>query len=117
MEAAPDTSTIVRASADDPAPQRGTPSSALFWLVGFAAWTALALLSTTQTALTLSMRGQPIDWPRLLEWRAIDSAAIRATALDYIDGWYTGDAARMERALHPELVKRIVMTDAQDAAG
>lgn len=39
---------------------------------------------------------------------AADSAAIRATALDYIEGWYAGDAARMERALHPELAKRIV---------
>jgi hypothetical protein len=44
---------------------------------------------------------------------AADSAAIRATALDYVDGWYAGDAARMERALHPELAKRIVRTDAQ----
>src|SRR5687767_16009220 len=43
---------------------------------------------------------------------AADSAAIRATALDYIEGWYAGDAARMERALHPELAKRIVRTDA-----
>ena len=52
--------------------------------------------------------------PRALSAQsAADSAAIRATALDYIDGWYTGDAARMERALHPELAKRIVMTDAQ----
>lgn len=40
-----------------------------------------------------------------------DSAAIRATALDYIEGWYAGDAARMERALHPELVKRILAVD------
>ena len=39
---------------------------------------------------------------------AADSAAIRATALDYIEGWYTGDGARMERALHPDLAKRIV---------
>ena len=39
---------------------------------------------------------------------AQDSADIRATAMDYVDGWYTGDAARMERALHPELAKRIV---------
>jgi hypothetical protein len=52
--------------------------------------------------------------PRALSAQsAADSAAIRATALDYIDGWYGGDAARMERALHPELAKRIVMTDAQ----
>lgn len=39
---------------------------------------------------------------------AADSAAIRATALDYIEGWYTADAARMERALHPHLAKRFV---------
>ncbi|MDH5196944.1 MAG: nuclear transport factor 2 family protein [Gemmatimonadota bacterium] len=39
---------------------------------------------------------------------AADSAAIRGTALDYIEGWYAGDAARMERALHPQLAKRIV---------
>jgi hypothetical protein len=48
---------------------------------------------------------------RLAAQSAADSAAIRATALDYIDGYYTGDAARMERALHPDLAKRIVMTD------
>jgi hypothetical protein len=41
---------------------------------------------------------------------AADSAAIREASLDYIEGWYTGDASRMERALHPELVKRIVNT-------
>jgi hypothetical protein len=40
-----------------------------------------------------------------------DSAAIRATALDYAEGWYTGDAERMGHALHPELVKRIVVAD------
>ena len=40
-----------------------------------------------------------------------EAAAIRQTALDYIEGWYAGDAARMERALHPELAKRIVNTD------
>ena len=42
---------------------------------------------------------------------AADSAAIRQTALDYIQGWYTGDGPRMERALHPELAKRIVRSD------
>jgi hypothetical protein len=40
-----------------------------------------------------------------------DRAAIRAAALDYIEGWYTGSAERMERALHPDLAKRIVRTD------
>jgi len=38
---------------------------------------------------------------------AADSAAIRTTAHNYIDGWWTGDADRMARALHPGLVKRI----------
>jgi len=41
---------------------------------------------------------------------AADSTAIVETALDYIDGFYTSDAERMENALHPELAKRIVVT-------
>jgi putative lumazine-binding protein len=40
-----------------------------------------------------------------------DAAAIRQAALDYIEGWYEGNGERMERALHPELAKRIVQTD------
>lgn len=35
-------------------------------------------------------------------------AAIRATVLDYYDGWFGADASRMARALHPSLVKRSV---------
>ena len=35
-----------------------------------------------------------------------DRAAVVATALDYFEGWFDGDAERMERALHPELAKR-----------
>jgi len=42
-----------------------------------------------------------------------DKDAIKQTALDYIEGWYEGNAERMERALHPELAKRIVRTDAK----
>ena len=37
--------------------------------------------------------------------------AIKRTALDYIEGWYEGNAERMERALHPELAKRVLMYD------
>jgi len=44
---------------------------------------------------------------------AADSAGIRAAAMDYIEGWYAADAARMEKALHPELVKRVVTTDSR----
>jgi Putative lumazine-binding len=35
-----------------------------------------------------------------------DQAAIVAAVLDYFEGWFDGDAERMERALHPELAKR-----------
>ena len=35
-----------------------------------------------------------------------DRAAITQTALDYIEGFYDGNAERMTRALHPDLVKR-----------
>ena len=35
-----------------------------------------------------------------------DVAAVVATARDYFEGWFDGDEARMERALHPNLVKR-----------
>ncbi len=42
-----------------------------------------------------------------------DSTGIRQAALDYIDGYWSADSARMARALHPELVKRILNTDRQ----
>jgi hypothetical protein len=37
---------------------------------------------------------------------AADEEAILATVSDYVEGWFDGDASRMERALHPELMKR-----------
>ena len=39
-----------------------------------------------------------------------DSLANRAAAEDYVVGWYDGDAARMERSIHPELAKRNITT-------
>jgi hypothetical protein len=35
-----------------------------------------------------------------------ERTAIVQAALDYIEGWFDGDAARMDRALHGELAKR-----------
>jgi Putative lumazine-binding len=46
-----------------------------------------------------------------------DKAAITAAALDYIEGWYEGNAERMERALHPDLAKRIVRTNDKGQSG
>jgi hypothetical protein len=40
-----------------------------------------------------------------------DEAGMEGAALDYLMGWYTGDPERMERALHPDLAKRVVRTD------
>ena len=40
-----------------------------------------------------------------------DAELIKQTALDYIEGWYEGDPVRIERALHPDLAKRIVNVD------
>jgi hypothetical protein len=49
--------------------------------------------------------------PAVRAQSSADSAGIRATALDYVEGWYEGNAERMSRALHPELVKRILVRD------
>jgi hypothetical protein len=35
-----------------------------------------------------------------------DEAAVVAAALDYFEGWFEGDASRMDRALHRGLAKR-----------
>jgi ketosteroid isomerase-like protein len=35
-----------------------------------------------------------------------ETEAITQTVLDYFEGWFDGDTARMERALHPDLAKR-----------
>lgn len=52
-----------------------------------------------------------IPLSKLQAQTAADSSGIRQAALDYIEGYYQGDGARMERALHPELAKRIVNVD------
>src|ERR1044071_8747549 len=66
----------------------------------------LVLAAALSTALSVV--------PRADAQTAADSSAIKATALDYIEGWYEGSAERMERALHPELAKRIVRTNPQN---
>jgi len=72
---------------------------------------------TTRRTLTLAAGGLGIALTLALAPSAAaaqaagDSAGVAATALDYIEGWYRGDAQRMESALHPELVKRIVRRD------
>ena len=40
-----------------------------------------------------------------------DREAIKRTALNYAEGWYEGNAEKMESALHPDLAKRIARTN------
>ena len=54
---------------------------------------------------------QALAFSSLQAQTSADTTAIRATALNYVEGWYEGNADRMTKALHPELVKRIVVRD------
>ncbi len=45
-----------------------------------------------------------------------DEAAIRQTALDYAEGWYTADPERLGRSLHAGLAKRTLRCDPQTGA-
>jgi hypothetical protein len=50
------------------------------------------------------MRTAPVD-------ESAEAAAIVSTVRDYFEGWFEGDAARMKRALHPQLAKRALIRD------
>ena len=70
-----------------------------------------AISSTSRIWLTIAWIAT-LALPTMLPAQSSsDSAAVRAAALDYIEGWYTGNAERMERAVHPDLAKRIMNTD------
>jgi hypothetical protein len=48
---------------------------------------------------------QPATTPQVSD---ADREGITRAALDYAESYYEGDGAKMERALHPDLAKRIV---------
>lgn len=52
--------------------RRGAPPAVVLWLAGVGAWTALIVLSITQTALWVAYRHEQVQWGRLIAWRAID---------------------------------------------
>lgn len=43
--------------------------------------------------------------------QSADKADIKECVMNYIEGWYSGDADRMEKALHPKLNKHGMMRD------
>jgi hypothetical protein len=42
---------------------------------------------------------------------AADSSAVRATVINYIEAYWTGDAHRMEQTLHPHYLKHMIHGD------
>ena len=40
-----------------------------------------------------------------------DASAVRATVTDYIEGYYAGDANRMQQTLHPHYLKHMIHRD------
>lgn len=50
--------------------------------------------------------------PPTPEPTADDLEAVRATVLDYFEGWFDGDSVRMDRALHPGLAKHALGQEA-----
>jgi hypothetical protein len=51
--------------------------------------------------IEMAWRAEPVDETVSPD----DAAAIRGCLLDYFEGWFDGDAARMDRALHAGLAK------------
>ena len=43
----------------------------------------------------------------------LEKETVVKAALDYIEGWFEGSVERMDRALHPELAKRVLRTNPQ----
>lgn len=70
----------------------------------------MRITSTILAALVIALGGVAVAAaePAAAEQ---EQAAIERTVRDYLEGWYGGDAARMQRALHPELAKRMVGSD------
>src|SRR5262245_36863199 len=79
---------------------------------GFVGAVAISILISSGSISPAARGGQATN-PTAASNANADAAAIRQAALDYIEGYYEGNAERMERALHPELAKRIVNTDAK----
>jgi hypothetical protein len=75
----------------------------------------LACLIACLTALAAKALSQTAANAQAQKWNAseADLAQIKQAALDYCESWYEGSAEKIERAVHPDLAKRIVRTDPQ----
>lgn len=75
-------------------------------IVALSAILALATSACTSSSSPAAPFALPSSPP------ASEVAAIEAVVLDYFEGWFDGDVDRITRAMHPELAKRTLATDA-----
>jgi hypothetical protein len=64
-------------------------------------------LKLTVLACAICLSGQPVN-SQQTEKADPNVDQIRATILDYVEGYYAGDADRVSRALFPSLAKRAI---------
>lgn len=68
--------------------------------------TTLGIIVTAMIAIGAAQSGETAD-----------QAGIKKAAMDYMVGYYNGDANRMESSLHPDLAKRVVMPHPRSGKG
>jgi hypothetical protein len=68
-------------------------------------------MARTGTGITMTLAMLAALWAGPATASLEDDEAIKGTALDYAESWHLGDEERMARALHPEVLKRRVVTD------
>jgi hypothetical protein len=74
----------------------------------------MSVLRDIRAAHSQRIEFEAVAGPRVSQKGTVmdnDIALIVATAHDYFEGWFDGDVARMERALHRDLVKRSFLRD------
>jgi hypothetical protein len=71
---------------------------------------SLTLGTLVAVAATLAVAGQSPAPPQGLAATDQDRTAVRQAAYDYAEGYYEGAAERMERSVHPGLIKRGVVS-------
>lgn len=57
-----------------------------------------------------------LSGPQRAQASSSDVEEVESIARDYIEGWYSGDVERMDRALHDDLVKRMPVREGSPAA-
>jgi hypothetical protein len=60
----------------------------------------------TKTAIAALILAIALPLQAAQSGAAADRAAVQQAALDYVEGIYTSDVARIERSVHPQLTKR-----------